>query len=201
LKDPAAARELEKDALSKIREHSEALGDALDDLLTLIRLIRAYATGDYREIPVRTIAAAAAAVAYFVMPIDAIPDFIPVAGYIDDVAVILLVVDAISRNLDDFREWETNGPKGGGSGPRAGAGSKKPTARKASTTRSGTSSRKPAASKRSGATARTRTNAGARGAAGKSDTAASRGRAKAARPSADTKRGSAKRRVAPSKRS
>ncbi|MSQ22486.1 MAG: DUF1232 domain-containing protein [Dehalococcoidia bacterium] len=35
--------------------------------------------------------------AYLASPIDLIPDFLPVLGYLDDVALVLLVVAAIVR--------------------------------------------------------------------------------------------------------
>jgi uncharacterized membrane protein YkvA (DUF1232 family) len=106
LKDPKKARELGDEAEAKAGKHGIDLGGALGDLQTLIRLIRAYASNDYREVPTKTMVAAAAAVAYFVMPIDAIPDVIPGAGYLDDTAVLYFVVRAIRRDLDDFRTWE-----------------------------------------------------------------------------------------------
>jgi uncharacterized membrane protein YkvA (DUF1232 family) len=48
------------------------------------------------------------AIIYFVNPFDLIPDFIPVIGYLDDVAVIALAVASIHNDLDDFRAWEAN---------------------------------------------------------------------------------------------
>ena len=39
---------------------------------------------NYKKIPFGTIAAVVASLLYFVSPIDVIPDFIPVIGYIDD---------------------------------------------------------------------------------------------------------------------
>jgi uncharacterized membrane protein YkvA (DUF1232 family) len=40
-----------------------------------------------------------AALAYFVLPTDAIPDFIPVIGYTDDAAVIAAVIGVVGRHL------------------------------------------------------------------------------------------------------
>lgn len=41
------------------------------------------------------------ALAYFVFPIDALPDVIPVAGYVDDGAAIVAVVKIISPYITD----------------------------------------------------------------------------------------------------
>jgi uncharacterized membrane protein YkvA (DUF1232 family) len=106
LKDPEAAKELEQKALKKGTSHKADLGAAFDDMKCLIRLIQAYTKGTYRDLPAATIVAAAAALVYFVNPFDLIPDPIPAAGYIDDTAVLLFVVAAISVDLDNFRTWE-----------------------------------------------------------------------------------------------
>ena len=43
---------------------------------------------------------------YFVSPIDLIPDVIAGIGFIDDAAVIGLVVMQIKADLDNFLAWE-----------------------------------------------------------------------------------------------
>ena len=40
-----------------------------------------------------------AALAYFVMPVDAIPDFIAGVGYTDDAAVFVAVLSIVGKNL------------------------------------------------------------------------------------------------------
>lgn len=44
------------------------------------------------------------AVIYFVTPIDAIADFIPVLGWMDDAAVFTLVINQIRAELDRYKE-------------------------------------------------------------------------------------------------
>ena len=44
--------------------------------------------------------ALAAAVVYLLSPLDFIPDFVPVAGYLDDVLVAAVVVDGIFNYVD-----------------------------------------------------------------------------------------------------
>jgi uncharacterized membrane protein YkvA (DUF1232 family) len=71
-------------------------------------LIKEYMQGTYTEIPWPTIASLVAAVIYVVSPIDAIPDFIPLIGYIDDGVVVALVVAALRNDLKDYclhRGW------------------------------------------------------------------------------------------------
>ncbi len=51
------------------------------------------------ETPTSAKAMIMAALAYFVLPVDAIPDFLPVIGYTDDAAVIAAVLTIVGRNL------------------------------------------------------------------------------------------------------
>jgi uncharacterized membrane protein YkvA (DUF1232 family) len=92
--------------LNSAQAKAGRLGGRVDDVLTLIRLVRAYARGDYRSVSWRTVALAVATLLYLLTPIDLIPDFIPVLGYVDDVAVVALVVASTAKDLDRFRAWE-----------------------------------------------------------------------------------------------
>jgi uncharacterized membrane protein YkvA (DUF1232 family) len=105
-KDPKKTEKLLKDAEAKARNDSGPLSGRLQDLATLLRLVRAYYRKEYRDVPWETIALAIGAIAYFVTPTDLIPDFIPVAGYLDDAAVIGFVIASIANDLHAFREWE-----------------------------------------------------------------------------------------------
>lgn len=81
---------------------------APDKLLPLFKLLlgvlRDYYTGAYRALPFATIAALATALLYVVTPFDLIPDFIPVIGFVDDLAMILLVVRAAAGDLRRYCE-------------------------------------------------------------------------------------------------
>ena len=104
--DPKKTEKLLRDAEAKARKNPGPISGRLQDLATLMRLIRAYMRKDYRDIPWETIALAIGAVVYFVSPIDLIPDFIPVAGYVDDAALIGFVIASAANELHNFREWE-----------------------------------------------------------------------------------------------
>jgi uncharacterized membrane protein YkvA (DUF1232 family) len=82
------------------------LKDVFEDLSTLIRVVRAYMSGDYRDVPWETIAYAMGALLYVVDPLDLIPDAIPGVGLLDDAAVIAFVVKSLTDDLEDFRRWE-----------------------------------------------------------------------------------------------
>ncbi len=85
--------------LSAAREHWR-------QFTAFVRMLRAWAGGRYRGVPVKTLLLSAIALLYFVSPIDLITDFIPIAGLLDDVTVVLLVLSAVSNDLERFQAWE-----------------------------------------------------------------------------------------------
>lgn len=97
---------LARKAYGKVLDEEDAMSAVKDDLLTLVRLVRAWARRDYRQVSPKTLLSVVGAVLYFVSPLDAIPDFIPVVGLADDVAVVAAVVRAVRGDLDRFRQWE-----------------------------------------------------------------------------------------------
>ena len=61
-----------------------------------------------RNIPWETKTTMGAALLYIISPIDGIPDFIPVLGQVEDIAIFLILVDGIVNHLDRgvvLRHW------------------------------------------------------------------------------------------------
>ena len=59
-----------------------------------------------RDTPMWARALIVGALGYFICPLDAIPDFLPVIGFLDDAAVLAWVVSRVRRDLDEFLAWE-----------------------------------------------------------------------------------------------
>lgn len=87
-------------------EGSGPRGQAGEDMRTLLRLIRAYASGDYRDVSLESMGLVVAAVAYVVSPLDFIPDFVPGIGGLDDLTVLGFALKAVRQELDEFLAWE-----------------------------------------------------------------------------------------------
>lgn len=104
--DPARLRALLDQAWSKLGRQGRALAEAPDTLKTMLRLLQAYAGGDYQEIPWRSVLMLIGAVIYFIMPLDAIPDFILGLGLVDDIAVISWTLATIKADVERFTAWE-----------------------------------------------------------------------------------------------
>lgn len=97
---------------AKIKELLENIPKALEtvwnDIKLLVSVIKDYTSGEYREIPFKSIAAIAGAIIYFVSPIDAIPDFIPGVGYLDDASVIAYCLRFVHDDLEAYKVWKGN---------------------------------------------------------------------------------------------
>ncbi len=107
-KDPEQLRNLFEQARRKIRDMPRGpFSDMWAYLLAMIRLIRAYHAGTYRDIPAPRLLIVVSAMIYFVSPLDVIPDWIPVLGYIDDAIIVGLALKTVRDDLDAFMEWET----------------------------------------------------------------------------------------------
>ena len=99
-------RALARRAQNRMRAPNSRLGSLRTDLPVLIRLVRAYARGDYRRLPWKSIVLATTGVLYFVTPFDLFPDFIVGTGFLDDAIVVAYVLKAVRDDLARFEEWE-----------------------------------------------------------------------------------------------
>lgn len=84
----------------------KGMKDGYQDFLTLLRLLKAWGVGDYREVPWKTLWLSILSVIYFVSVIDFIPDFILGVGFVDDFALITWVLGSIKEDLEKFKEYE-----------------------------------------------------------------------------------------------
>lgn len=80
----------------------------LGTIKTFIRMLRAFRSGIYTEIPWLTILTVVGALIYFITPIDLLPDFIPVTGYLDDFGLILTVYNRFKGDIIAFQAWENS---------------------------------------------------------------------------------------------
>jgi uncharacterized membrane protein YkvA (DUF1232 family) len=71
------------------------------------RLIRAYGNGSYRDVPIENFGLIVAAIIYFVMPLDALPDFIAGLGLTDDAAILAWTFNKVRAELTQFKLWES----------------------------------------------------------------------------------------------
>lgn len=73
-------------------------------LLTM--LVKDAWNGVYNELPWHTMVAIVIVLLYILNPIDLAPDFIPVAGQIDDLAVLYFAWRMIGEDVKDYAKWK-----------------------------------------------------------------------------------------------
>ena len=92
-------------------EKSTRLGEQIDAFKLTWSLLQDYWSGNYKNVPWKLLASTGFAVAYLVSPLDIIPDFLPVLGFVDDAAVFSLVISSFQSELNDYKEWKKKQPK------------------------------------------------------------------------------------------
>ena len=93
----------EKDkTLDKIKNAS-ALSGLFDNIRTAYDMVSDSVTGKYQGVAKSTLALLAGGLAYLALPIDLVPDFIPVAGWVDDAAVLAWI---FKRCADEFQKYK-----------------------------------------------------------------------------------------------
>jgi uncharacterized membrane protein YkvA (DUF1232 family) len=105
--DDARSGALALSAEAKAKKHRGVLARVWTDLTDLTRLLRAWATRRYRDVPWRKVSLVIAGLLYFVSPLDAIPDFLPGLGLLDDVFIVTWLVKTLREELEKFRAWES----------------------------------------------------------------------------------------------
>jgi uncharacterized membrane protein YkvA (DUF1232 family) len=109
IKDPQKSKDLLNKAYKKTGTYENSNGPLSDfwrDIKTLMRLLKAYLHKDYTRIGWGSIITVIAAIIYFVSPIDLVPDWFPLAGFVDDAAVVVFVIAQIRSDLARFAKWE-----------------------------------------------------------------------------------------------
>lgn len=82
----------------------------IEDFKLLLAITKDYFNGNYKEVPFWSIAAIVAALLYILSPVDLIPDFIPVIGYVDDALVVGACLRMIETDLHRYKKWKEAQP-------------------------------------------------------------------------------------------
>lgn len=101
--------------INNVFENEETIMDKMTDeklkgFIEYIKLffcmLKDFATRKYTEVPVGTIIAIVGTLLYILNPIDIIPDFIPLAGYLDDASIIATCIKVIKVDIDKYKEFK-----------------------------------------------------------------------------------------------
>ena len=100
--DPEKVAQEKDKTLDKIKNAS-ALSGLLDNIRTAYDMISDSVTSKYKGVSKSTLALLAGGLAYLALPIDLVPDFIPVAGWMDDAGVLGWI---FARCADEFKKYK-----------------------------------------------------------------------------------------------
>ncbi|WP_162555791.1 YkvA family protein [Reichenbachiella versicolor] len=94
------------DYLKSIVENNDKLKDFSDKVYTMVRMVKSQVTGEYTVFPWKSLMLVTGALLYFITPTDLIPDFLPVIGLTDDIAIVVWIFDSIKEDVELFETWE-----------------------------------------------------------------------------------------------
>ena len=86
-------------------------GNTLANVPAMVSLIKSYIKKEYSDIPLGTIIAIISALAYFLSPIDAIPDVLPIFGFVDDAGVVGVCLKLVNSDIEEYQKWRKNNNK------------------------------------------------------------------------------------------
>ena len=110
LKNPQKLSQLLAAVIVYTRKNKNAVKSFLKDILFLWEMLNAWFSGEYKEIPKKTIVLIVTALLYFISPIDLIPDWLP-GGFIDDAALVTWILQSLSSDIRKYKAWKMKGRK------------------------------------------------------------------------------------------
>lgn len=84
------------------------LDKVMDDVKTVIAMLKDVVSKKYTDLPYATIASLLGALMYLFKKRDLIPDSIPVAGQLDDLAIMALALKLSKGDIEKYKEWLNN---------------------------------------------------------------------------------------------
>lgn len=97
-----------KNLMDKLDDKMQSIpqvGPVWDNLKSMLSMLGAYARGEYRDVPVRTLAAIIGTLLYVLNPIDVVLDVIPVVGIADDIAIIVIAYNIAKPDVERYNKW------------------------------------------------------------------------------------------------
>lgn len=93
------------DLIGRRLERGGPFSRVVEDGKLLLSLLRDYWTRDYRAAPYWVIGAAAFALLYVLVPLDLVPDTLPIVGQLDDLAVVSICLALVRQELGKYAAW------------------------------------------------------------------------------------------------
>lgn len=108
IKDKTKVLDTANAAMTIAEKNKFRMKEIWNQLQLLFSIVKDYSKGNYTAVPKNTIIAIIAGLLYLIVPLDAVPDFIPFVGYLDDVSVLSFLISRISKDLKKYEAWKKN---------------------------------------------------------------------------------------------
>jgi len=91
----------------KVENASPVLKQILENLKNLYGLFVDSVKGKYNLHPA-IIGVIGGGLLYFIIPLDLIPDYIPIVGLLDDYVVLSTIINSLQKELAEYSEWKNS---------------------------------------------------------------------------------------------
>lgn len=89
----------------KVENASPVLKQILENLKSLYGLFVDSVKGNYNLHPAIT-GIIGGGLLYFIIPLDVIPDYLPIVGLLDDYVVLSMIINSLQEELAAYRSWK-----------------------------------------------------------------------------------------------
>ncbi|MEH0158726.1 YkvA family protein [Limibacter armeniacum] len=87
------------------KEKLGKLGEQKENFRLLLNMVKDSWDGSFK-LDKWAIAIITAAIIYVVAPVDAVPDFAPIVGWLDDIGIVSLAIAQLGKVVDDYRAFK-----------------------------------------------------------------------------------------------
>ena len=95
----------ENEFWQKVEKASPVLKQMLKNLKDMYTLFRDSVRGKYNLHPI-TLGIIGGGLLYFLIPLDLLPDYLPVVGFLDDLAVLTTIASSVQEEIQKYRNWK-----------------------------------------------------------------------------------------------
>jgi len=74
----------------------------------MLQMLNDYRKGNYRDVPWLTISSMVFTLLYVLNPMDLIPDFITIIGYLDDITVLAIGLNLVETDIKKYLDWKVS---------------------------------------------------------------------------------------------
>ena len=82
---------------------NQTLSKYLNDVTLYFQMLKDFFSGEYKNIPIGSIAAIVGTLLYVLSPIDLIPDFLP-GGFLDDVGILIACLNFTKFDVEEYKK-------------------------------------------------------------------------------------------------